>query len=408
VPVSSVSLAPYRRALASRSLRHALILGLIVRTPLFASSVLLTLHVVTTLNRSYGWAGLAAAVVTTTIAIGGPWRGRLLDRHGLRKVVVPSIVISGGCWAVAPWVDYWSLIGFIIVAGLFAVPALSVTRQAVIASVEEPDRRTAIALDAVMLEVSFMIAPALAVWAVTQWSTSVVLFVGQMLGVVGGVLLCIADPPLREADLPQASSPAAVPFRSWFGRGFIAVCAATAATAVVLSGTDLTIVAALREIGAVAHAGIVLALWGLGSLVGGLLYGALSRPISAFWLLLALAAVTFPMAVAESAVALGVTSFLAGLLCAPTITATVDQVTRLVPAEVRGEAIGWHGSVLTAGGAIGAPLAGVVIDRWGAGSGFAAVALVGLLVAVLGVTATRVTRTRQSGGAHPVVHSAPR
>ena len=30
--------------------------------------------------------------------------------------------------------------------------------------------------------------------------------------------------------------------------------------------------------------GLVLALWGLGSLVGGLLYGAMSRPISAFWL----------------------------------------------------------------------------------------------------------------------------
>ena len=172
--------------------------------------------------------------------------------------------------------------------------------------------------------------------------------------------------------------PRAVPVRTWFRLPFLAVCLAAMASTLVLSGSDIGIVAAMRGLDAVAQIGVVLALWGLGSLVGGLLYGALPRPISAFWLLGGLAVVTFPMALAGSVWGLAALGFLAGLLCAPTITATVDQASRIVPAAVRGEAMGWHGSFLTTGGALGAPIAGLAIDRGGPPAGFVTVAAVGL------------------------------
>jgi len=77
--VSAVSLTPYRRALASRPLRTILVLGTLVRGPVFASGVLITVHVVTTLGHSYAAAGALAAAATIAIAVSGPWRGRLLD-----------------------------------------------------------------------------------------------------------------------------------------------------------------------------------------------------------------------------------------------------------------------------------------------------------------------------------------
>ena len=98
---------------------------------------------------------------------------------------------------------------------------------------------------------------------------------------------------------------------------------------------------------------------------------------------------TLPMALASSTWGLAVFAFVAGLLCAPTITASVDTASRLVPAEARGEAMGWHGSFLTSGGALGAPIAGIAIDRLGADAGFVVVALVGLLVAGAGLVAIR-------------------
>ena len=94
----AVDLAPYRRALNNRPLRTALVLGALVRGPIFASGVLLTVHVVTSLGRTYAEAGFLAAAATVAIAVSGPWRGRLLDRLGLRRVVGPSLVVALVCW----------------------------------------------------------------------------------------------------------------------------------------------------------------------------------------------------------------------------------------------------------------------------------------------------------------------
>jgi len=392
----------YRRVLASPAIRQALLLGLLVRMPIFAGGVVLTLHVVSTLHRSYGAAGLVSAAATIAIAISGPWRGRLLDRLGLRRVVVPSIVVAAVCWSIAPFVGYWLLLALAALAGLFVIPSFSIIRQAVIAAVPEDDRRTAISLDSVAVEMSFMVGPALGVWAATIWPTSWVLFGIEMLGVAAGVLLWVANPVIRESvaetlledGTRAAPSAASVPRSQWFRAGFLAVCLGAAATTVVLGGSDIAIVAALRDFGAQSSIGWVLAVWGLGSLVGGLVYGGLHRSFSAFWLLGGLGLVTLPMAFATDVPSLAVLSFVAGLLCAPTITATIDQVSRIVPLSARGEAMGWHGSFMTAGMALGAPAAGVAIDLWGWGPGFALVAVAGMAVATLGATAGRARRRR--------------
>ncbi|MEO7268689.1 MAG: MFS transporter [Knoellia sp.] len=390
-----MSIAPYRVALASRDLRLALLLGSFVRIPVFSAGVLLTVHVVTTLDRSYAAAGLLASVATIAVAVSGPWRGRLLDRIGLRRVVLPSTVVALACWSVAPWVDYLPLLVLAGVAGLFVIPSFSIIRQAVIAAVPSQERRTAISLDAVAVEIAFIIGPAASIWAASQWNTRWVLFGIQMLGVVGGLTLWLVNLPLRsDAEEEEAGEH---PARSaWFGVPFIAVCCAAACATFVLSGTDLGIVARMRELGSSTAIGIVLGLWGLGSLLGALVYGGLSRSISTFWLLGALALVTLPMGLAHGLVSLSVLAFMAGLLCAPTITASVDQASRIVPASARGEAMGWHGSSLTLGGAMGAPFAGLAIDEVGAGGGFVAPAAVGLVVAVLGAVAAQTRRRRHA------------
>jgi predicted MFS family arabinose efflux permease len=77
----------------------------------------------------------------------------------------------------------------------------------------------------------------------------------------------------------------------------------------------------------------------------------------------------------------------AGVMCAPTIASTAEVISRAVPAAVRGEAMGMQTSALTAGAALGAPLAGVVVDRFGPALGFVAVGAGGavLLLVALGI-----------------------
>jgi len=402
-------LDPYRRVLSVPAMRQALLLGILVRIPIFAGGVLLTLHVVQTLHRDYGAAGLVTAAATVCIAVSGPWRGKLLDTQGLRRVVLPSLVVTAICWSIAPFVGYIPLLLLAALAGLFVVPVFSIIRQAVMAAVPESDRRTALSLDSVAVEVSFMVGPVIGIWAATIWPTSAVLFSIEMLGVLAGVGLWFAD-PVMHADRPDRDDIAAdepLPRRAWFRPQFLAMCAAAAATTIVLSGCDIAFVAALRDFDKVSLIGPVLALWGLGSVIGGLVYGLLHRSISAFLLLGGLSVATIPIALAPSVWPLAALGLVAGLLCAPTITATVDQLSRVVPDAARGEAIGWHGSAMTAGSALGAPVAGLAIDRLGWQAGFVSVSLVGLAVAAFGSGATSSYRRSRKRASRQVLPAEP-
>lgn len=422
-----MNLGAYRPVLADRDTRNALLLGFLIRVPMWAGAVILTLHVVTSLGRSYGEAGLVTAASTVAVAVSGPWRGRLLDRIGLRRTVGPSLLVQVVCWSVAPWLGYLPLVAFAALAGLFVVPTFSILRQVIIRSVPSEQRRTALSLDSSATELSFMAGPAIGVWLATSWQTGWALLVCELTSVAAGFVLWLVNPPLTSE--PADASPergahdeqgegargeaiAATEVPAGEGarpsvRGFVtvpvaAVLLAAACSTLVLSGTDVSIVAALRSFGATGSIGWVLALWGAGSLVGGLVYGAWHRSLSVFWLLGGLAATTAPVALALGVPSFAVLITISGFLCAPTITATVEQLSRLVPERFRGEMMGWHGSAMTAGSAVGAPVAGFAIDHGGWPWGFAVVSVLGVLIAATGWLASRrgggVTASRTTPG----------
>lgn len=215
-----------------------------------------------------------------------------------------------------------------------------------------------------------------------------------------GVLLWFANPAIKgvtdqlEDDAADCEPDGRHRPRTWFTPAVAAVYLAAVATTLTLAGTDLAIVAAMRDFSATPQLGIVIALWCLGSLVGGLTYGAWRRPISSLWLLFGLAAVTLPVAWARDVVTLTALVVVAGVLCAPTTTAMADELSRLVPEANLGEAMGWHGSFMQIGSALGAPLTGFAIDHGGYGAGFAAVAVVGMAMALAGLSIQQVRRRR--------------
>ena len=393
-------LTPYRRVLAVPGVRSLTILGVLARIPHAATAVVLTVHVVQSLGRGYSAAGLVVAAWTLGMAVGAPWRGRAVDRLGLRRALVPSLVVEGAVWCTAPWLPFGWLVPLVVLGGALGLPVFTVIRLALSVMVPEAERRTAFALDSVSVEVSFMVGPAVGVLVATRASSSAALVGVGVTAVLAGLGLLVMNPPTRAAvepvpvaDVPTIGEPAAgtpsgpatahrrVPVTA----ALVAVLAATAAATVVLAGTDVSIIASLRESGQIGWTALVATVWAFGSLLGGLVYGALSRSLPPFWLLLGLGALTAPVGVARGPLALGLAMVVAGFLCAPVITATAEVVTALVPEVVRGEAMGWHGSALTAGTAVGAPLAGSAIDHVGAWAGFLTVGLAGVLLAVVGL-----------------------
>lgn len=396
-----MSIAPYRRVLSVPEARRVLVIGFFLRIPIFSIGVLLTLHVVQGLGRSWKEAGLVAAAATIAIAISGPWRGRLLDRYGLRRVVLPSLVITGLVWAVAPFVGYWPLLVLAALAGLFVVPIFSVLRQGIIAVARDEDRRTALSMDGITLELSYMSGPALGVLLAAHWGTAWTLVTMQAAAVLGGVALWFMNPPLRaaepaadDADTPVPEVDPAVGATGWKTPRFMVLCAAAAATTIVLVGSEVAVVSALRDWGQQGSLWLVFAGWGLGSIIGGLIYGGLSRSLSPYLLLCGLALATVPMALAQSALSVAGLALLAGLFCAPTITATIDAVSRTVPKTALGEAMGWHGACMTAGSALASPIAGIAIDSGGYEPAVVLVSLIGLVVALAGGAAMVLARRR--------------
>jgi MFS family permease len=393
--------AAYRAVLRIRDVRRVLLLSLVVRIPLWAGNIVLTLHVITHLHRSYSQAGFLTGVVVIALAVSAPWRGRRLDRVGLRAAVAPSLVVMAACWSVAPFVGYWLLLVLASAANLFNIPSFTIVRQALMFAVDDSRRRTVLAIDSVMVEITFMVGPAagvvLATYAPTQWA----LFGCEFASIAGGIVFWFVNPPLRA---PGDGTPSAAGHRvrEWLTPGVVAILAISAAATVVLSGTDVSVVAALRHMHHQPWIGWELTIWGLGSAVGGAVYGALHRRVPLALLLALLAGLTLPAIAAPEPFSLAVLLFIAGVPCAPTITAAVEALSRLVPEAVRGEALGWHGSAMTTGSALGAPLAGIAIDRMGWQGGFLLPSLVGLGVAALGLVALR----RAPAGESPVDGSA--
>jgi MFS family permease len=383
----------------NRVVRRILVLGLFVRIPMWASAVVLTLHVVGHLDRSYTEAGVLEMVYSLALAVSGPWRGRRLDQIGLRAALTPSLVVLAVCWSIAPWLGYWELVALVAVAGLFMMPSFSIVRQVLIGAVPDTQRTAVLSIDSVVVEFSFMIGPVLGVLGAVYLPTPVALTIFQLATVLGGIVLWLDNPPLGQ-DHDETAPKHRV--REWLSPTVLAILAISATAIVILTGEDLGTVAAMREMGHTASIGWVLALWGLGSALGGLLYGALHRHPPASVLLVVLAASTTVVALADGRLAFTALLFVSGVFCAPTITATVDDLSRAVPAAVRGEAMGWHGSALTLGGAVGAPLVGWGIDHGGWQGGFELAGFVGLGMALVGL-AIQALRRRTPAASVPEV-----
>ncbi|MEU4426655.1 MFS transporter [Actinoplanes sp. NPDC024001] len=397
-------LTPYRETLALPKIRSLLVVATLARIPIAAATVVLTLHVVTDLGRGYGAAGLIGAAATIGGSVGAPVMGRLIDRRGLRPVLVLTTVAEVIYWLVAQSLPYWVLLPVAAIGGFLALPAFSVARQSIAALTPESHRLPAFALDSITTEMSFMAGPALGVLIATTAGPRVAMISLAVGILLAGVGLWLLNPPVRAAHEAPVTSSERVPRRSWLKPRFVAVLAVTMAATIVLAGTDVAVVAVLRESGQVAWTGAVLSLWALFSLVGGFVYGTVRRGVPALALFAPMALLTLPVGLGgDHWWLLALLLIPAGALCAPTITASSDAISRMIPASARGEAMGLHNSALTVGVALGGPIAGLAIDTKGPAWGFLAVGAVGVLVALL-VLPTELRRRREA--AKPSLPSA--
>lgn len=389
----------YRQVLARRGVRPLLLLALVARVPAIAAGITLTLHVVLDQHRGYAAAGLVGAASTIGTALGSPLLGRLVDRRGLRPVLVATTLAEAVFWTVAPRLPYPVLVPVAFAAGLLALPAFTVVRQSLAALVPENRRREVFAIDAMSVEVSYMAAPATAVLLVTTYSATVAMWCVGVATVLSGAGLYLLNPPTVPVgdEEPASAAPADGRKPRVLTLPVVLILLATAGTTFVLSGADVGIVAVLRGSGQLDWGRLVFVAWGGYSLLGGFVYGALRRPWPALTLMALMGLFTIPLGLAGQWQWFCLLLAPAGLLCAPSLAASADEVARLAPASVRGEAMGWYGSATTAGISAGAPVVGFVIDRYGPVWAFAVAGAVGAAIALGAMAVVRTGDRRRPG-----------
>ncbi len=354
---------------------------LAARFPNGMTSLAVLLHV-ERVTGSYAAAGLVLAATSIGQAVAGPVTSRWMGRWGMRPVLiltlaVCALAITGLALLPLPVPGYMAL-G--LIAGLSTPPVQSAVRTIYPKMVTSRQLTPLFSLDASLQEIIWIVAPVVITFVATQIGTlEALLLIVAIL--VGGGSWFILSPEVGRVRIPRS--------RRGFGRVLLKapVLLATVAGFLLIaacSAVEVGVVATFGHSGAAA--GLVLAVFSVGSLAGGLTFGHI--PIGPWAMARRLTIVAVGLALAVFALDvwwLGGTLFLAGIGIAPALAVIFAITSASVRFSETAEAYGWIGTGQLIGAAAGSAVAGFLIDGVGpqgayvAAAGFAAV---GVLVAV--------------------------
>jgi predicted MFS family arabinose efflux permease len=347
---------------------------------------------------SLAQAGAASAAIGLASGLLAPVRGRLVDRYGQRRCLLPmglsfAAALAGMVATAGPGpAAVATTIALAAAAGAVA-PPLGASMRALWVSLvgQGPRLQTAYALDAVLDELLFVLGPLLAGGLATLYRPAAGVLATAGLALVG-TLGFVASPVSRA----QAGRPAAVGGRA----GWAGAMAGPGLRTLVLSLTgvgaaigiwEIGLVGAAREAGSPEAASISLAAWAAASGVGGLWYGSRTwrRPAGQRYLaLLALLVLAGAiMAAAGSPVAMGAVVVLVGAVLAPLESSAYLLAAELAPAGTLTESGTWLNTAINVTAAAGLAVAGALVDRAGVPATLAvacACTAAGLLVALAG------------------------
>jgi MFS family permease len=397
-------LTTYRRVLALPGALWFSMSGLVARLPISMISLGIVL-LVSGRTGSYSLAGTVSAAFLVTNAVLAVPQARLIDRLGQSRVLPASVgVFALGLAGTMATVELdrptpWPHLCAALSGAAMPQIGASVRARWTALVPDKSDLRTAFAFESVVDEMVFIIGPAL----VTVLSTAVHPLAGLIsagLAALVGTTALVAQRATEPTVTPGHHRQVAGPM-PWRMLGPLVACAI--AMGFLLGGTEVATVAFSDDLGAKAVSGLLLALWALGSLLAGVVTGAVQTSASNAsrfrWGMLALAVLMLPLPFVHGFVLLAACLFLSGFAISPTLIASFAWIEETVPAGRLTEGITFFITGLGAGVAPGAAVVGVVIDAAGVSASFAVTGAVGLLGAALAFLAAAVSgaRARPSG-----------
>ena len=317
---------------------------------------------------SFATAGAVAASIQVAAGVGLPVLGRVIDVVGQTRVVVGSALVHAATGVVLILLvdgeaSTPALCAVAFVVG-FAFPPLSPALRSLWPDVLGDDARllrSAMAIDAITLEIVFIGGPLLAALIIAVASPTLALVVGDALGTAGALAFAL-QPPSRRWRGSGDGGFGLGPLRS---PGLLALIGTAVFLGVALGTLEVGLPAfGLAEDSASAGP-LAIAALAVGSAIGGLVYGSrtTARLVPAY--IAFAAAMPFGMAllaVPGSVVTMLLLAPLAGLALAPMTAAANEIAGRVVPRENVTEAYAWVVTATIVGVAIGIGVGGAVIE----------------------------------------------
>lgn len=325
---------------------------------------------------SYGLGGAVAAVGAVTTALAGPLLGRLADARGQRRVLLPVLgifVVSGASFLAAVKEDWplWTVFASAGIAGACIPPVSSMIRVRWTHLLRGSHRLpTALAMESVVDEFVFIVGPVLVTFLSTTGHATSGVVTAFTLAAVGALLFAAqrrTEPPPGGHESRNGPSAMRTP-------GLRVLFVVGAAVGAILGTLEIALVAFADEENAMALSGVLIAGLAVGSMASGIGWGTvhwnhpLRHRLAVVLILLTLLSV--PLLLIEDVWIMVPFVVVAGVAVSPSLISSFTLAELLVPRAVVTEAFTWIGTALGLGVAVGASVAGKIVDVYGANASF--------------------------------------
>jgi MFS family permease len=358
----------YQDALRRPHVARLLVTSMLARLPQGMSGLAVLLLL--TPQVGYAKAGLATGVSVAASGLSNVLLARAVDRVGGRRVLVPSAACYAAAMlslAAAAHRQYALQVAICAAIGLVTPPISSVARGLWPKLLSDDLAQVVYGLEATAQELIFISGPAAVALIAGLASARTAVVVSGLTGLVG-VLAYVTAPPLGDVVARDERPPRQ---RVLFGTGVLRYALVGVCLTLGFNMTDIATVDFVGGRKASAVAGVVLAIWSLGSLIGGVWFGASSDQVTDRKLarIAAIAAAGVACAaLAPDSIGLAAILLLSGVAVAPTLARLYTRMGSVAPEGTTTEAFGWLAVGFLVGSSAGAMLGGLSVDgigpRW--------------------------------------------
>jgi MFS family permease len=314
----------------------------------------------------YVFVGAAAGSYAISSAIGAPVIGRIVDRIGQVKVLVPTALLAAAGFAVIAVVParHAIVLTGAILAGAFTPPLEPCLRVLWPGIVRKDELDNAYAVDSAAQELIFVAGPLAVSLCVAVAAPIAALWAGAVLTLLG-VLVFATARPSRQWHPEQGHD------RHWLGplrrAGLLFLLLAPAGIGFAIGTLNVLAVDYAERNPLPGGAPVLLTLYSAASLAGVLIYGAITWTIQLRTRVLlfacGLAAGYGLLPIVPSPPLMAALMVPAGFFLAPMLAATFSLIGDLAPPGTVTEAFAWLATLFTAGESVGAAIVGPVLNR---------------------------------------------